>query len=217
MNELAIVENQDAATLVREKISSIKTDIMSRYLELGRLLREVVKNNYHVEWGYSNFGSWVEKDSGLDMSRRNAFYLVALVERAEKLGIPDSQLHQIKLSKAKEILSLPEETDAEVIKGLLTEAETSTLSDIKQKVSQISGAEVIYRNLRFEKEGYSIWSEAIERVRMQHGGYKADGEAPVDISESTAAVYLAAEFLASPLEFGENSELVEAEFEDVHG
>jgi hypothetical protein len=69
----------------------------------------------------------------------------------------------------------------------------------------------VYKTLKFDADGAEMWSNAVDRVRMSHGGYEG-GE---DISESTAAVFLAAEFLALPSEFDLVDDEVDPGFHDV--
>ena len=216
-DQLTVVPMTQEAAAVAERVKALKNSIMENSIELGRLLKTVRDNGYHRAYGFGNFGDWVEQDSGADMSKRQAAYLILVVERAEQLQIPDAQLMRLKLSSAKEIFSLPADTPDDQIRTLLTHAETAPLSTVRSEVQKLrTGGNFTYRNLKMEQAAAEqIWEPAIERVRATHGGYRDDNGQPVDISETAAALYLAAEYLAQPEEHPADPDVLEGEFEDV--
>lgn len=167
---------------VRQRIFTIREDVMSKALELGRLLLEARDKSFNVIWGYDNFGLWVEEDSGLDMSQRAAYYLINVVQRADELGITDEQLKRVKLSKLKEIFSL-KDTDPEVIKELLARAEGSSLNDIRDDVAMVKAADggdpFTFWNMKMPitiKE--EIVKPAFEKARRLYGNTMHGADAP---------------------------------------
>src|SRR6185437_6425653 len=119
------VSNERAAEVLA-KISAIKDGITETAFELGDLLSEVRKNEYHSVWGFPSFGEWLGQ-SGLDMSERTAYYLVKIVDTSKALGISRDQLKAVKMSKLKAIFTLDANEHAEEIKALVAQGETKTL------------------------------------------------------------------------------------------
>lgn len=209
--ELQHISGRPAEVLA--EISNIRLDLMKRSLLLGRLLKEIKDNNYAQHYGYTRFADWVEQGSNLDISSRSAFYLIMVVERSQKLGISDEQLEKSKLSKVKEILALPDSVPDETVKGLITESEGLSLSEVKKTVAGLKNDTSVYKHLKFDEGGADMWDQAVERVRANHGGFKNEQGESTDISESAAAIYMAAEYLAGPSE--QDTTPAESEFEDV--
>lgn len=211
--ELTVPDSSARAEEVRQQLLSIKTDLVRRSLEMGRLLMEVKENNYHMVWGYQNFRTWLEESSGLDISERTAYSMLKVVKMQQRLGLSDEEIERNKISKLIEIASLPEDLDEDKVRGLIQDAESSPLSTVKEIVGALKNEVHVYKTLKFDEDGAEVWSSAIERARQTHGGF----EGGVDISESTAAIYLAAEFLAMPQEFDiADDDDTEPAFQDVY-
>lgn len=197
-----------------EQIKRLGNNLVVSSLALGRLLREFRDNHYASALGYGRFGDWVEEASGLDMSERNAYDLIAVVEKSTLFGITDEQLHAVKLSKLKSIFSLPADTDPEVVKGLLQEAETKPLSQVQREVGKLKGQEFVMVMLKLERETYdNTFLMAIEKARRVYGNTMGvDGEL-ADISVSRCVEMWAAEYINGPDE--EEFDVIEGEYEDV--
>lgn len=178
--EQAEVRIMARAEAVRQRIEAIKADIVDRSLELGRLLVEAREQNYPAIWGYSRFGDWVENASGLDMSERQAYSLMNVVERSELLGITDEQLRKVKISKLKEIFSL-KAAEPEVVRELVEKAETASLDEIRldvQKVKVADGAEPfthISFRIPLSIREYLL-PQAFAKARLLYGSVEMDGE-----------------------------------------
>jgi hypothetical protein len=204
------------AEVVRERIYEIKDDLVSKSLELGHLLKEARDNQYHVEWGCSQFGQWVENASGLDMSERSAYYLIRIVERSEELGIGDDQLRRVKLSKLKEIFAL-KAAEPELIKELVTKAETATLEEIRhdcQLVKIADGAEpYLYWACKIPQSVREDLDKSFEKVRRIYGDKFTEDGSIQDIPDWMCLKYIFIEWLNTPV--AEDSEVVDAVFEDV--
>lgn len=195
------------ADVVLEQILSIKSTLMKRYLELGRLLREARDNDYAPQWGFVRFGDWVEQGSGLDISARSAYDLIKLIEQSERLSLSDESLERVKISKLKAIFTLKdgEMTDDE-IRALVTTAETSSLKSITAEVNRAKQVEWEHRNYKFDKSGYkNNIAPAIERAKREHGDTLNDEGENAEISDSKAIEYICADYNAGP----------ESEFDDI--
>ncbi len=183
---------------VLNRIHEIKSDLMDRSLELGRLLKEARDESHYLDWGYSKFGEWVN-NSGLDLSERSAWYLISVVEFQERHQITDEQLKVIGISKAKEIASLPAGTDESTVRGLLEQAETAPISTVKEVVGVLKNSEWVYKTLKMPRAFYEgQWIEGLEKARRLYGNtFGPDGEAK-DIEDWRAIEIAFAEFLNYP-------------------
>lgn len=210
------------AEVVRQRIFEIKGDLVKRALELGSLLLEARNNDYHVVWGWTRFGDWVE-DSDLDMSERQAYYLIQIVERSRALGITQEQLEAVKLTKLKEIFALKAAPD-EVIKQLVEDAQTCTLEEVRLKVQELrQGAEdetYTFLNLdlkgrRLPRDAKDSITKAFENVRRRYGSsVNSQGEVD-DIPDWRVLELLCVEYMEDPNSAETQGEVIEAEFVDL--
>jgi hypothetical protein len=203
------------ANEVRTQLSQIKVSLMETKLILGRLLKEARDNQYNLLWGFHRFGAWVEEGSGLDLSERSAYDMISVVEMANALEIPDEQLHRVKFSKLKAIASLPDDTDPDVVRGLVRDAEEAPLKSVQEAVGLLKNQAYVYTTLKFERDAYdNVWLPGVEKARRMYGntiGFQGD---LADIEQSRAAELMAASLLAEPDE-SEEGELLDAEYIDV--
>ena len=217
--ELALIPTSSPiaarADVVLEAILNIKTTLMRRALELGRLLKEARDNDYHLVWGFGRFGDWVELSSGLDMSARSAYDLIKMIEQSARLGISDAELEKVKKSKLIQIFSLTDgEMDDDSIRELVAAAETMKLEDVKEQVGIAKQQEWVNRNYKFDKTGYeNVIKPTIERIKREHGSTMGDDGGEADISDSKALEICCADYAAGP-EFEADAAL-DAEYEDV--
>lgn len=209
-----VLAEQPRSELVRLQIVQLGKSIHSNFISLGRLLKEARDNKYHNEWGFTRFGDWVESASGLDVSERTAYDFIKVVETAERLQLTDEQLQEYKISNLKEILSLTESSDPEVIKELLEESKTMQVKKVKELVGAIKQEEYVYHTLKFARDVEdNVYQPAVERCRRVYGNTMGqDGELE-DISDSRAVEMIMADWNASPEE--EEYPVIEAEWEDV--
>jgi hypothetical protein len=180
----------------RLHLMQLGSEIQRSFITMGRLLKEARDNDYHLEYGYPRFGQWVE-ESGLDLSERNAYYMINVIERAEQLGIPDDQLQQVKFSSLKEIMALPESTDPEQVKALVTEAKDMSVKDVTAVVGALKNESWVYHNLKILREVEdNVYQPAMERARREYGNtINPDGD-PDDISDSRCIEMILANYLA---------------------
>jgi hypothetical protein len=198
------------------QIKRLGNSLVVSSLALGRLLKEFRDHHYASALGYPRFGDWVEEASGLDMSERNAYDLIAVVEKSAAFGITEEQLHAVKLSKLKSIFTLPADTDPQVVKDLLEKAETEPLAKIQQSVGQIKGQSFVMVMLKLEQETYdNTFLMAVEKARRVYGNTMGLDGGAADISVSRCVEMWAAEYLAAPEEIEYDEDVAEGEFEDV--
>lgn len=219
-NELALIPTSSPIALrsaeVLEAILSIKSTLMRRALELGRLLKEARDNDYANVWGFARFGDWVEESSGLDMSARSAYDLIKLIEQSQRLGIPDEELELVKISKLKAIFTLKDgEMSDDEIRSLVRSAEVKTLKDVVAEVGIAKQQEWVNRNYKFDKIAYeNTVRPAIERVKREYENTIDEFGNETEISDSKAIEMMSADLLAGPENQAEYEEY-EAEFEDT--
>lgn len=216
-NSSLVVSGQqlDRAEEVRLHIMQLKGQITSSFLALARLLKEARDNDYALAWGYARFGVWVETASGLDLSERSAYYLIRIVERADELEIPDSELESVKISSLKEIFSLPADTDPQQIRELVTEAKSMSHNDVRQVVGTMKNEDWVYHSLKILREVEdNVYQPALERIRREFGNTLGPDGNPEDISDSRCIEFALAAYLASPEEH-DGYTIIDAEFHDI--
>jgi hypothetical protein len=206
--------------VVLQRIQEIKNDLVDRSLELGRLLIEARDGSYHEKWGFARFGDWVEEASGLDMGERQAYYLMQIVERSAAIGITDGQLRRVKLSKLKEIFAL-KEAEPELIKELVSKAETATLEQIKQDVQMVKvangGEPFLYVSYRIPLSVKELGQRAFEHLRQLYGTRPNEQGENIDIPDWKCLELC---FAAGLTEQGDapappSGEVIDAEFQDI--
>lgn len=210
-----VVTGEPRSEIVRLQIVQLRDHIVHSFITLARLLKEVRDSNYHQGWGFGRWGQWVESGSGLDLSEREAYYLVNIIDRAEQIGIPDEDLSAVKVSSLKQIMSLPADTSPETIKDLVEEAKTLPYRTIKDVVSKLKNEDYVYHTLKFSTDTEeNVYQPAMERMRREVGNtIGPDGE-PEDITDSRAIELLCADKLAGP-DYDADQTIVDAEWEDV--
>lgn len=197
---------QMRASEVRTKLLSIKDQAESDFFDMGDLLREAQEGAYAEMWGYNTFSAWIEQGSGLDLSTRQAHYLIRLSKTASVLGLTRTQLRKVKISSLKEIMSLDVTEFAEQIRELIDVAPTLSLAEVKARVQALKGLEgVVYFTLKLEKDVKEVVDEALELARKNAGSDVVDGEVK-DISDSRCVELICAEYLTNPNNQGEEEQ-----------
>lgn len=177
MSELQLINKTEVlpearATQVTEEVRQIKSHLAKSLLYLGQLLSEARSNNYPEMLGFSSFGEWLE-DSGLDMSERQAYYLIKIVDNAKALDIPSEQLEGAKMSKLKEIFALDPSTHGDDIKRLLTASTTMKLEDVRHSVNELRSGVGLeptsWMNFRVTDSQLAHIHHALEQARMEYG------------------------------------------------
>ncbi len=208
-----IVTSSQRADIVWSRIVFLRDSITSGFIELGRLLKETRDNDYHLSWGFTNFGVWVEEGSGLDISTRTAYDLIKVVERAAALQIPDRTLQAVKISSLKQIMSLPSSTSPETMRELVEDARDLPFSEVREIVGALKNEAFFYHSLKFNDDvEHNVYQPALEHIRRKAGN-TVDGNGDTqDISDSRAIELILADYISGiPTE----DSIEEAEWSDV--
>lgn len=186
---------------VLQRIRGIKAALNDHIFELADLLAETKQEAYWDDWGYDSFGHWVD-ESGLDMSERQAYYLISISEKSKELGIPRDQLKLSSMTKLKEIFSLNTNTHGEEIKKLVADSQTQPLTEIQKSVSRAKTPEGqepnVYKSFSFLESAYeNTVKPAIELMQQEYGDTinSSTGEVE-DISTGRALEMICADYLA---------------------
>lgn len=192
------------AAQVKAQIDRIRGNLVDSFYELAELLAEARRFEFNLDWGYPRFGDWVEEGSGLDISERTAYYMIAVIEKSKELGIPRSELRQSKVSKLKEIFTLDPKTQGDRMKQLVADSATETLEQVKLKVNQIkaaAGDEIfVTKTITFTQDGYeNTVKPGAERIRLEYGdSYDPRTNEAVEISLGRCIELVFADKLAEP-------------------
>lgn len=208
-NEI-IVEGQDTerAEEVRIEIDRVKGHLQEGIFDLADLLSEARRKAFHVNWGYANFGHWIEEGSGLDISERSAFYLIKIVDTGKELGIPKAQLRAVKMSKLKEIFTLDKEKHGDSIRELVGQGQHLPLSEIRDKIGALKEKDgiqpFIYMTLKMPKSvKEETVDQAFELVRRQYGDSKDDQGNIIDLTEGKCLEFVCQSYVQDPNNQGE--------------
>ncbi len=162
-------------TQVLQRVQEIKGKLVVQSLELGRLLKEIKEGGYHLDYGFNNFGDWVES-AGLDLSERSAYYLIQVVDLQDRHDIANDVMEAIGISKLKQIASMPDDTEKETIDELLDAAQTSSHEQIKEVVAELKGNDHVIKTFKLDREfSQTLLPEAFERVRRMTAADSSDG------------------------------------------
>jgi hypothetical protein len=89
---------------VREYLENIKQSITTINFDAGELLAEATEKNYFSGWGYESRKAYVT--ANLDMSDRNADYLIRIVTTSKAMNYQRHEIEGLGISKLREIFSL---------------------------------------------------------------------------------------------------------------
>jgi hypothetical protein len=162
----------ERAKEVTALVKDVKANLVDNLLYLGELLSEAKANSYAEMLGFSSFAEWLDS-SGLDMSERQAYYLIKIIDNAKTLGIEKQSLSESKMSSLKEIFSLDPVTHAEQIKELVAKSPEMKLNQVRDEVESIksgSGLEpTTWLNFRVTDTQALVIRQALGMAGMQYG------------------------------------------------
>jgi hypothetical protein len=131
--EVTTVAVAGRAVVVSERLSEVKNEISSRFIEMGRLLLEAYQNNYARELGYNSFEAFVE--DRLHMSYRKARYLAETVNVfISEFQIPEEEINALGWTKAKELIPAIKGGTVENAREWMEKAKTLKTSEINLEV-----------------------------------------------------------------------------------
>jgi uncharacterized protein with ParB-like and HNH nuclease domain len=202
MSSTAIVPTNERAQAVDAQIRELRVNLVDNFLHLGELLSEAKENNYAEALGYDNFAHWLE-ESGVDMSERQAYYLIKIINNARGLGISREELAGAKMSKLKEIFTLDPETQGDKIKQLVADSGSLKLDDIRERVHQARHADgqerLTWRNFKVSESQAETIDAAVERAKRELGTIiEHDTGEVIEPTDGRALEMMAADFLANP-------------------
>lgn len=134
--EVTVIQGQDRAQYVRERLTQLSTDASNMVIETGLLLREYQANGYWKEDGFTSFDSAIEAlhNAGkVDYGPRQARNIIAVVTMVEKLSLDEAQKN-LGISKLREIASLKSETDQ---RKLLESAEEMSVTEVQKEAKRL--------------------------------------------------------------------------------
>jgi hypothetical protein len=169
---------------IHQKILRLKARLDTCYYELGGLLREVFHRQYYLELGFDHFEDYLRET--LEFSRRKAFYLMSIWEKASELNISPKKLRRIGWTKMKEIVRVATPEDLTV---WLARAEQLTTQELQALITQNEAANEVPK--AFTIYFYNGQREIFERA-LQLAGLLTGSE-----SKAYQAEMIAAEFLAT--------------------
>jgi len=197
------------ATVVRTKLVKLSASIEDGFFDICELLAEAQQHDYHHVWGFERFQDWIETASGLDMSGRQAFYMIQIANRAKQLGLTRDQLKLIKISKLKQIFSLDPDQFAAEIKALIEEAPGLSLDEVTNRVRALKGqSEQIFMTIKVERSIKDTIDRALELAKRNYGSVMLGHDA-TDISTSQCMELLCVSYVQDPNNSPEGQEIAE--------
>lgn len=129
------------ASTVRKEINNIRKDMERNYLVLAELLAEVNDREYYLDYGFKTFAEYAEVE--LETKYRKAMYFVDIWKRTKELKINKTKLQQIGWTKAKEIVGVMDEENAEELMDL---AKGKSTKELQEAVAESYKGKLIGRN-----------------------------------------------------------------------
>lgn len=212
MSNIAEVEQSPAhiqrAKTIQADLQNMGNTMSNNSIDIGLLLAEAKEHGYNVLLGYIAFDDWLAKGSGIELSTREAYYLINVVTRAAFMGIPKERLYEIKISKLKSIFTLDPNEHEQEIRDLLDSAESSSLTEIEEKVKSHKALDphqepMVYMTIKFPESAKYTIEDAFELCKKLHGGIEVQGE-QVDPSNGRCLELICADFLS-----GDHTEIKE--------
>ena len=187
------------AVQVQDELLKIKDAVQSNAVDMAFLLREAHQFEYFRVLGANSFESWVESSIELDMSPRQAFYLVGIAKKAEQLGLTKEDLKQTKISKLKQIFSLDPAEFPEEMKQLLASSSSESLEEVAKKVAEFkadTGEEpTSYVKFKLPESVKETLMESFEVCRRMYGSTINEYGEVADISDSRCLELIAVSFI----------------------
>lgn len=213
---------------VREAILTIHSSVAHASMEIADLLSEARTAEYYRDWGFGKFGDFTQQV--LDMSERQAFYLIKIVTVSAKLNIDRAKLEAAQISKLKEIFTLDpagfyidkvtdasEPLDAHIVR-LVDNCTLLSLDAIREEVKRLKGIapseELTWCNFQVTRE---VKDETVvptlEMVKEECGEVTGkDGEAH-DVSDGFSLQMLCLYYASAMKE--ERMERIKAEYKAI--
>lgn len=134
---VTVVDSNDRALFVRNRIIEISHHAGNLVIEAGLLLREYKTNAYYKEDGFDTFDEAIDSlhSAGkIDYGPRNARNLINVVDMFDKLGVTDADKQSLGISKLREIATIKGEDQQ---RKLLEEAKELPVAEVQKRAKQI--------------------------------------------------------------------------------
>lgn len=201
-----VVKDSSRATEVLEQLKILKTSMETSFYDLCVLMLESQEQGYHTVFGYGNFADWIESTPELDMSARQAFYLINIAAKARTLGLDRNDLQKVRSSKLKEIFTLDPLQHRDQMVALLDEAENDKLDEVKKKVRALrtkTGQDNFeHITLKVSESVKQAFDEAVELARANYGDVWINGE-PTEAPISKCLEIICINYLNDPNSYPE--------------
>ncbi len=180
---------------VKKKLEAYQDTLTTDKFDIAELLSEANRNDYAADWGYENFEEYLT-ETKFDVSPREAYYLIKIVDTARELGIERKKLVAAGVSKLKVIVSKAQ--GEEVIK-LINDAPKVTLVDLKKRFEKNAGddPDFTWLNVPMKREDKTeYYDEAIRLCRAITGDtINVNTGQPKDLSEGAALAHICQSYL----------------------
>jgi hypothetical protein len=217
---------------LRDRVQLLGKTIAINNFELGEALHEIKTNDYWANYGES-FEDYLKKD-GIDISPRQAYYLIQIHKVSTALNLGKDTLILAGTSKLKHIMTLDPDaviTDpdtgevtpmADVIRHLVATAPAHTVKEVREKVEAILNVgtdeddQLTWMNLPVRRSAKKTVLDAIEMARALSGDTldPSTGEFK-DVSDAIALERICADFISDPNnvpeEFGDRGDFADEE------
>lgn len=147
---------KERAKKVDGRLVELKDQVGKAYMEISKLLHEVMKKKLYQALGFEKFEEYVEKR--MAFQSRKGFYLLRIHrDLVEGAGISEERVAQLDWTKAAAVAQVAEDASAENVERLMKVAENEPLERVRQEVQRVK-AEIIVP----EKDGKSGGSKVPE-------------------------------------------------------
>lgn len=228
----AIIETDTSRSdVVRKRLQQLDSSLTLSTFERGDLLAEAKANSFWSDWRFKSFPEYL-KQSGFDISPRQAEYEIQISNVSKQLGIDLVQKSRAKNSKLKVIYELDpnsEVTDsatqevepmAAIMVKLVVDAPNRTVKELREIVDKLLGVtkeddEFTWMNIRLRKDSKEVIMQAVTLIVAQSGStIDVLTKEERDISIGIAIERLSAEYLSDPNNQVEEFEGDEGDFSD---
>ena len=166
---------QPRAEVVKQELQKVSKSVKENFISLAELLYEAWANQYHKDYGYTNFNDFT---ATLDLNPRKANWLVSITRTLHRLGIPWSNVEEIGWRKLGTISPVLDSTN---YTEMLEEARENSLPVLEEKVKAMKqGREEdespVRLTLQLKEKENSIVETALEQA-MQDDNITTKGKA----------------------------------------
>lgn len=192
---------------LRNYVFKLKNDIGKSFIKMGGLFYKIRENELFVDWGFSTFRDYVEKE--VNFSYRKAQYLKDIWEKFKvELDAESDVLNEVGWSKTKEIAKVEDpEQRQEILQDTYVskqdeEQDTPSVNDLSNKARQANndGDEEVQKVKKIHFNLYEDQRETVKRA-LKQASEDADSEKRNHLLEMISMHYLSSSFGEQELGF----------------